>query len=885
MSSDNRRWIATLLRRLFRRGKQETEMEAEMAFHFEQLVAEFEADGMSPAEARRAAHREFGTSEAYREEMRDSWRPPALSDLLRGLNHALRSLARTPGFTVVAIVTIALGAGANTTMFSILNEMALRPLPYPQSTELAQVYRATPQNPRSRNSPADWADLRREAADVAEVTGYHYQDVNIAEPGSNAIIARAYRVSTNFFSVYRMQPFMGRDFRPEEEILGQHRVVILSHAFWQRQFGGREDIVGRTLRLQGEEHEIIGVMPSEFTDWRVQGVLDLYRPLGLTAAEKADRSSTHYNVTTRPLAGHTAAEVAAFVASFGERRATDYPELHSGTVWRSVPQEELKIGDGLIALVMLIGLSGFVLLIACSNLANLLLARTIARSREFALRSALGASRGQLLRPLLTESMLLAIGGGVLAILVCMWGTDMLRVLSTNDHGDQMTFQIDWPVMGWALGAAMITALGFSLAPAWHALRLDLNHVLKTGGMHSTGGRGQQRLRHVLIIGQFALAMVLLTGAAMFITGLRDLNNRQEGWSSDHLTTAFVLLPEANYREPEQIVALQDRVLERLGALPGVESASVSHTLPFFGLSSARRLAIAGQPPAEPGQELRAATNGVSNDYFATMQTRLQRGRTFTTHDQRGDQPVFIVNQQLADTLFDGEEVLGRRIAYQTEDEPQWGEIVGVVANVKSVFPESQPITLQIYHPIGQEPEAYNEFAVRTVGPPPADLAEQIRGVIAKIDPDLPVSYLQPAAQRIERANYQAGVFGKILTGFAVLGLALATLGIYGIIARLVAQRTAEFGIRIALGAQMRDITRQVLGSGLKLSLGGGAIGMLGAWGLVRLFHAVFPGMRMVVAPVVLGSGLLLVAVALLACYLPARRAALTHPAEALRAE
>lgn len=534
---------------------------------------------------------------------------------------------------------------------------------------------------------------------------------------------------------------------------------------------------------------------------------------------------------------------------------------------------------------LLIGLSGFVLLIACSNLANLLLARTLARAREFAVRAALGASRFQLLLPLLIESLLLALAGGACAVLVSVWATDWLALRSTSDEGNAIVFTLDWAVLGWALAISLATALAFGLAPALFTLRLNVNSTLKSGGRGATGGRGHRRLGQVLIVGQFALALILLAGAAIFMRGLNEVNGRRYGWVSDHLVTGTVQLPAATYPGAEEITAFQRLALERLQALPGVTSASASDTMPFFGLPSSRRFVVQGRDEPEPGHEPVAAFAGVSPRYFETVGTRLIQGRAFTGGDNRNAPRVFIINQAMATGLFGAENPLGRRLARAGGAQLDWGEIVGVVGDVQSVIPDAKPMPYQLYQPIGQEPGSYLEFAVRAPGVDPSVLIASIRAALTALDPDLPVRLLRPADASIVRANYQLGVLRDMLANLALLGLGLAALGIYGVISRTVAQRTTEFGIRLALGAGSTDITRVVLASGLKLALVGAGLGLLGSWGIAKLLAAGFPGINTDRPAALAGVTLLLLGLALLACWLPARRATKVDPLVALRAE
>ena len=415
--------------------------------------------------------------------------------------------------------------------------------------------------------------------------------------------------------------------------------------------------------------------------------------------------------------------------------------------------------------------------------------------------------------------------------------------------------------------------------------RLDLNSTLKSGSRGTTGDRGHRRFRHLLIVGQFALAMVLLAGAALFVHGLHEINNRRHGWQSDHLVTGTMVLPANTYPGDKQITAFQRRSLERLEALPGVVSASVSYSMPFFGLSETRRYLVAGRETPQSGHEPAVVINGVSPHYFETVGTRVLNGRTFNESDTLTSPRVFIINQAMARGLFGDESPIGRRIAQAGGQTPEWGEIVGVVGDVESVYANRITLPYQLYQPMAQEPRPLNELAVRTAGIAPSTLVDGIRTTMAALDPDLAVRKLQPAVTTIAWANYQDGVLGSVLSALALLGLGLASLGVYGVIARTVAQRTGEFGIRLALGAEAGDIVRLVVTSGTKLALIGSALGLLGAFGVSRLLAAAFPGMQMSSLPVLLGATVLLIAIAQIAGYIPARYASRINPIETLRAE
>ena len=873
------------LRYLFRRRATEAEMAEEMRFHLEQRTADKLDDGLSPEEATFAAQRRFGNLASLQEQAREAHGWDWLERFFKDLQFAARQLVRSPGFSLLAIITLGLGIGANTSMFSVVNGVMLKPLPYANLARLDRLYRATAQNPDGNISPADFRELQEAKAGYGDVAAYTPANVSLSEPGHPAEMAYAARATPNLFSLLGVQPQLGRDFRPDEGTTGRDRVVILSQRTWQKRFAGSAKVIGRTVRIDGEPHLVIGVMPDSFNDWRFLGSIDFFRPLAFPAEQTRDRTSPLLRVVG--LRTNASTENAdRFVATFGARLAQDYPEANATTSWRRVTLQKMAGGPGAATILpLLIGLSGFVLLIACSNLANLLLARTMARAREFAVRAALGASRLQLLRPLIAEALLLALAGGGLAILVAVWFRDWAAVRSAGDNGEHVNFIVDRGVMAWAFAASLATALAFGLAPALFALRLNLNDTLKSGGRGTTGGRGHQRFRQFLIVGQFALAMVLLAGAGLYIRGLDNLNQRRSGWESRQLVTGSIALPAATYGTDEKIMAFHRLALERLAALPGVASASLSSFTPSFIWPETRKFIVEGQDRPATGREPAAVVNRVSPQYFATYGTRVLSGRAFTDRDTANSTRVFIINQAAARGLFGEQNPLGRRLAQPSDGTLRWGEIIGVVNDVQPVVPEENPVVFQIYEPMAQEPRRESEITVRAADAAPATLVDSIRAGMTELDPDLPVSRLQPADTAIYRLNYQNRVLRDLLGAFGVLGLALASLGIYGVIARTVAQRTSEFAIRLALGASVRDIVRLVLGSGVRMALVGSAVGLLGAIGVARLLGAAYPSLS-TNNPLILGATtLLLVAVALLACWLPARRAGKIDAIQALRAE
>ena len=886
MFSETLRWLRTKCSRLFRRGKAEAALDAEMQFHLDQLIAQFREDGMTEREARLAAQREFGNTGVYREEIRDTWRPPELAEVWRTLRFAVRSLLRSPGFALLAIITLGLGIGGNTMMFSAFTSIVQKPLPYPGQERLERFYRVTPQDASGDFSAADFRDLRQAAASYGEVAAYTPSDCSLSEPGRPAEMVSGLRCSANLFDVLGVSPHLGRNFLPKEDLPGNDRVVIISERCWQKRFGGKPDIIGRTLRVDGQPHEIVGVLPASFNDWRHLGWVDFFRPLGFDKDKMTDRRDTILRVIGRRSASLSRTQADAFIANFGAHLAKDFPEVNAGSSWRTVSLASTTQGRNAGAMLkMCIGLSAFVLLIACSNLANFLLARTITRAREFAVRSALGASRGQLLRPLIAETLLLALAGAALAILVAQWGAAWISYRSIGENGERVTLLFNWSVFAWALAASLVTAISFGMAPALFALRLNVNDALKSGARGMTAGRGHQRFRKFLIVGQFALAMVLLAGAAVFIRGLDELNHRRDGWQSEHLITGTIVLPAATYPDDERVMIFHRVLLERLQAMPEVASASVSVFTPFFNWPDIRKYIVQGRALPAPGHEPAAAVNTVSSRYFETVGTRILAGRSFDERDTATSPKVIIISQNTAQGLFGKENALGRRLAQPGSTPLEWAEIVGIAADVKSVLPEAPPVSFQIYEPMTQHPIRYNEILVRTVSSAPASAVEDIRNVITALDPDLPVRQLQSADNAIDRANYQTAILRDILVLFAALGLGLASIGIYGVIARAMVQRTNEFAIRFALGASARDVSRLVLASGVKLALIGSVIGLFGALGIVRVLASGNSGMQLNSPSTLLATTVFLVGIALVACWLPARRAGRINPIDALRAE
>lgn len=808
--------------------------------------------------------------------------------MISDLRFAIRSLAKSPGFTFIAIVTLALGIGMNTAMFSMLNGFLLRPLSYHQSEKLFRLDRAAPQRPFGNHSAANATDLLRDSASFAELAAYRYWGFTLSEPNQPADMPFSLRVTANYFGVLNLKPEFGRDFFPAEEVAGKNDVIIISHAYWQSRFGGAPGTVGRTVRIDGTPVEIVGILPAEAgaDAARTTGAVQIYRPMGSTAAELANRSTNDVALVGRYRDGVTPAQAAAQVTALAQRLAAAYPADNGGLDLRlRTLQATTLTGSGRTMTFLLVGLSSFVLLIACGNLANLLLARAISRAREFSIRAALGASPTHLIKPLAVECLILATGGGAAATLVSAWTSSWLAQRFSGP-GQPVDFSTDGRVLAFTLGLSLLTALLFGVAPAWWATRIDVNDSLKSGGRSTTGNPTQQRYRQALLIAQFALALTLLAGAGFFLEGVGRLTRVQSGWQPGTLLTGTVNLASAKYNATQPIVAFHTELRERLRAVPGVENVAVSYSLPLFD-PSPRSYRVEGRDLPPPGEEAVAFTNGISASYFDTVGTRILRGRGFDATDTPTSRPVVIINESMARALFPGEDALGRRIAV-VSDNPEivWTEIVGIAEDVHTQRVQPATTLFQVYKPFPHESWQYVTISVRASSAALIpSLLEPIRRAVAALDPEQPVTNLMPASRRLENNVAVWQTINQLLVMFAGLGLLLAALGVYGVTARLVAQRTAEIGVRMALGAQVGDIVGLVLRGGLRTTLAGVAAGLLGAVLLSYFLTQKLPVFGGHSPLPITAAAALLVLTATVACLLPARRATKVDPLTALRTE
>lgn len=806
--------------------------------------------------------------------------------MLANLRFALRSLAKTPGFTSVALVTLALGIGVNTSMFSLLDALLFRLAPFPRAAEIHQVVADTRQGIRHNYSDAEVRELREKATSFSTLTTLSQVQSALVEPGRIAEQVEGFLVSSEFSDTFRVQPMLGRSFSAEEARPGDDQVIVLSHTFWQKHFGGARDVIGRTLRLDGESVTIIGVMPASF-DYRLMwGNVAFWRPLNPTPEQLKSRTYRAFQLFGRLSPGVPATRATAELESAAASQLEDFPQDYAGLHYRAVVLNEALMDDASRRIAwLLLGLSGFVLLIACANLANLQLARATTAIREYAIRAALGASRTRLILQQLTESVLLALGGGTLGILLALWVNDMLAAnITISDQPGGLDLSLDRGVLLITLLASLLTGLLFGLVPSWIASRADVVTALKSQSRGSTTGRGHHRMRQALIVAEVTLALVLLGGAGVMQRGFTRFLQKSTGWDTTKVLTALLPMPEKRFPAPADRIGFYRKIETRISALPGVESVSLSSGLPLWDYGNNRQIHTEKQASADKANLPYASHVMVSADFFKTLGIRLLEGRAFSPDIKPDDPKTIVINEALARQLWPDHSALGQRLASLNGNETVWSEVVGVVRSVESAASFGLPRTpYHIYRPLVHEPRTWVRLAIRSQNP--AALADSVRRAVAEVDPDLPADELLTVGQFVDRSQHNLIIVAQLLSGFAALGLVLAAVGIYGVISNLVAQRTGEFGIRLALGAKPSDVLRLVVGHGVCLCLIGLVLGLAGAYGLSRLLNSIMPRL---VSPDALALGVvaaILLAVALLACWIPARRATKVDPMTALRAE
>jgi len=870
------------LRSLFRKKAIEAELDEELRVHLEMAVEARVAAGLAPEEARLAARRELGGLDQIKEAYRDERGLPWVEQLRQDLRFAARSLAKSPGFAAIAILVLALGIGVNTSTFSFINAVVLQPaVPYPEPQQLVQVFRSAPQMSFGSHSPADLLDLRAQNEVFTQLAIIDTPAYNLAVEGQPAERVRGCAVSGNYFATVGTTALHGRLFGPAEDQPGRNQVVVLGYRYWQRRFGGDVSMVGKQLRLDGEPATVIGILPEQEDIFRLWGRPEIWRPLAMKPETARGRDGYWLSAIGRMKPGVTLAQVQANLQTIAARLAHDYPLTNAGSSFFARRLDEVG-GGNFFAVIM--GLAAAVLLIACANLANLLLSRNSRRGREFAIRIALGATRWRLMRQMLTESMLLALVGGFCGVLGAL-ATGRVLTRQLVELVDDPDFQVavDVRVLLFSLALALATGLLFGIAPAWFASRTDAGAGLKQAG-GGTSDRSRKRLRKVLIVTEVTLTLILLSSAGEFITGFRAMLRRETGWRTDHLLSARFALPDGRYRGVEQCSQFYARLNAEVAALPGVESSATCDILPLGGFYNTRTVVPEGSSAPAEGQGPVADVNTITPGYFAALGMKLLSGRNFTDKDDRGSPAVVIVSDSLAQHLWPGASPLGRRIGGPDPAHRDWMEVVGVVPEIQFKFNPNPATHWQIYRPMAQTGGNYFAIVVRT-SVPPDTLAEPLRQAVRRVDPDQAVYSVASVDQELENFTRGSSVMTNGLTVMALAGLLLSTLGLYGVVASLVSERTNEIGVRMAMGARSGEVVWLILRQGARLALLGIALGSAGAWGAGRLIASMLAGVESQGAVVVTLCALLLGAVTLLACWLPARRAAKVDPMTALRAE
>lgn len=808
-----------------------------------------------------------------------------MNTLFQDLRYGLRMLAKNPGFTAVAVLTLALGIGANTAIFSVVNAVLLRPLPYKDADQLVMVWGKNVEKGYTFDlvSPpdvADWRAQNRVFQQMADADDATYTLTGVGEPTSIV----AYQLSPEFFSVLGVAPQAGRTFHPEETQPGKNHVVVLSHRLWQNRFGGDPGEIGKAITLNGEKYSVIGIMPPGFS-YPTQDT-ELWTPLTVDSNLAGNRGLRYLRVLARLKPGVTVEQAQAEMDTIAGRLTREYPDTNKGYATNIETLRDMRVGDIRPALLVLFAAVGFVLLIACANVANLFLARAAARQKETAIRAALGANRLRLMRQYATESILLALVGGAIGLLLATWGVGALVALFPPTIANLNIPRVDKiPIDGWVLGFALLTALltglVFGSAPAFSAMRLNVNETLKETERSSTGSLRGVRFRKGLVVAEISVALIMLAGAGLMIRSFLHLLRGNLGFTPENVLTLRVRLPENKYHTDTQRRVFENRVLERLSTLPAVRSVGEVTFLPLSGWWGQRTFSIEGQPPLHEKERPGAVWSSVSPDYFQTIGIPLIKGRSFTELDREETPAVVIISEALARRYWDGAEPLGKRLTIEGEKTPR--EIVGVVGEIRQ-FGLANPAKPVIYMPFRQLPAPLLCFAVRTASNP-LSLANAARQAVWTVDKDQAISHVMTMTQLVSESLAPQRVSVILLGIFAGLALLLAAVGIYGVISYSVTQRSHEIGVRIALGAEYRTVLKLVVGEGLRLALAGVALGVLGALGLTRFMSSLLYGVRPADPTTFVEVAVLLTLVALLASYIPARRATKVDPMVALRYE
>jgi putative ABC transport system permease protein len=866
------------------------ELDEELESHLQMAIRDRIERGESPEDAATNARREFGNAGVVREVTRDAWGWRWLENILRDLRYGTRILRQNPGFTAVAILTMALGIGANTAIFSVVYAALLRPLPYYQPAEIATLGETRdqthlPDSSFANTSYPDYIDWTQRAKSFDSMGGYQ-GDQFIYSGSGNPETLQGGQITASFFSTLGVKMALGRDFLPGEDVPNAPKIAIVSHVFWEQRLGGNPSVVGQALRLDSQAYTLVGVLPENF-DFAPVSSPPIWVPINPTNGLER-RNLRWLDIIARFKAGVSPAQAYSEMKTINSQLAAAYPQQNASVAIVMGTLRDRIVGKVQPLLLTLLGAVSFVLLIACANVASLFLARVADRRKEIAVRVALGAGRKALVRQFLTESLVIAFAGGGLGLLWSQWGVKLMLAIIPKDELDAMPYlkaaQIDPAVLAFTVFAAVITGILFGVVPAIQMSRTDVNQGLRDEGRGASAGAEKSRLRDMLVVSEIALALVLLAGAGLMVKSVIALMHQDPGFSTQNLLTFAVGLPDNTYKDDPSALRFERAFSDKLRNLPGVQDAAVVNILPLSGNGSTVRFVVEGRPIAQ-GHEDECNIREASANYFQVMRVPLIEGRYAGATDVADKPPVVIVNKAFATAYFPNEDPVGKRFRFTYSDKQPFREIVGVVGN-ENEGQLDEPVAPTLYLPFEQSTESYMNFAVRTKTEPAA-LIPSVREALREMDREVPLIAPKTMDQIVaESPAVFLRKFPSVLIGsFAGLAMLLAMVGLYGLVSYSVSRRTREIGIRIALGAQSADVFRMILTRGLQLAALGVLLGLAAAAALTQLLSSLLFGVHPIDAITFLCAGLALGLVATFACLIPGRRATNVDPMVALRYE
>jgi len=877
--------IASLWTNLFRTGRVERELTEEVRSFVEMTIDKKIASGMSLDEARRQTLLELGGTTQVKEKVRQVRLGHHLETTMQDIRYGVRMLLKKPGFTIAAMIALALGIGANTAMFSLVHALSLNPLPFPNIDRLVMVYESVPSPGLDHISMpgATFLDLQKQNHSFEDIATYRFWGGNLTG-GDKPERVEGYFVTVNLLDVLGVKPTLGRGFSPEEGEPGKDDVVIISHSLWINHFGGDHDIIGKTIAVNNVGRVVVGVMPSNYAfPWSAQ----VWAPLAFTPFTATNRGQHRYWTIARLKPGISITQARAELTTFYNQLGAHYPETNAGHGGDAVFLVDDTVKRIRPALLALMGAVAFVLLIGCANVGNLMLARATGRVKEIALRSALGASRWRIMRQLLTESIILGLAGGILGVLIGIWSINLLKSITPADYVSSIAnwnnVGLNLPVLAFTVGISMMAGVLFGLAPALQVSRPDLNEALKESSGKVSAGGARHRLRNILVVSEVALSLVLLIGAGLMMKSFLALIKTDPGLKTENVLTMNLSLPFSKYKDDAMQSAFFQELTRRVEALPGVDSSGVILELPLGGGDDTTNFIVESLPDPPSGEGFIARIESCTPNYFRAMGITIMKGRSFTDQDKADAQLVTIINESMAQQYWPNQDAVGKRMRFGNRSETKpWMTVVGVIRDVKyrlDKFSKSE-----FYTPYAQNTWNVGTLVVRTKIEPKT-LITAIRTEIAAIDKDQPVYGIKTMDEVLSQSAFLQQFSVYLLGIFAALALILAAVGIYGVMSYAVGQRTHEIGIRMALGASSTDVLKMVVGQGLIVALVGVGIGLVGTVVIVKALSSLLFGVSSTDVPTFAAVSALLMGVSLLACYIPARRAIKVDPMVALRYE